>query len=133
MSTENVELVRRVYELFERREIEGVLGLVTDDFELRLPDIYPEGPETYRGHEGLRRWLAMVQDTWGEWRFEPERLIDADEQVVALVRIVAAGGASGVPVDRKVAHVWSLRAGKASMASVHLDRTEALEAAGLSE
>jgi ketosteroid isomerase-like protein len=132
MSRENVEAVRRCYELFERRDIEGVLGLVTDDFELRLPDIYPEGPETYRGHGGLRRWVAMVQDTWGEWRFDPERLIDADEHVVALVRIVAEGGASGVPVDREVAHVWSFRGEKASTASVHLDRTQALEAVGLS-
>lgn len=133
MSRENVEVVQRCYALFERLDIEGVLRLVTDDFELRLPDIYPEGPETYRGHDGLRRWLAMVQDTWGEWRFDLERLIDADRQVIALVRIVAEGGASGVPVDREVAHVWSLRDGKASTASVHLDRAEAFESVGLSE
>jgi uncharacterized protein len=133
MSRENVELVRLAYELFDRRDIEGVLGLATDDFELRLPDIYPEGPETFRGRDGLRRWVAMVQDIWGEWRFDVERLISADEQVVALVRIVAEGGASGVPVDREVAHVWSVRDGKASTASVYLDRAEALEAAGLRE
>jgi uncharacterized protein len=133
MSRENVELVRRAYELFERRDIEGVLGLATDDFELRLPDSYPEGRETYSGRDGLQRWLAMIRDVWGEWRFDVERLIDADEQVVALVRIVAEGGASGVPVDREVAHVWSVRDGKASTASVHLDRTAALEAVGLRE
>lgn len=133
MSRENVEIVRRVYELFERRDIEGLFALAADDFELRLPDVYPEGSETYRGRDGAQRWLAMVQDIWGEWRFDLERLIDADEQVVALVRIVAEGGASGVPVDREVAHVWSVRDGKASRASVHLDRSEALEAAGLRE
>jgi ketosteroid isomerase-like protein len=131
MSREKVELVQRVYELFERRDIEGTLGLVTNDFELRLPDLYPEGPETYLGRDGMQRWLSMIQDIWGEWRFELERLIDADEQVVALVRIVAEGGASGVPVDREVAHVWSVRDGKASTASVYLDRAEALEAVGL--
>lgn len=133
MSRENVEVVRRAYELFERRDIEGVLGLATDDFELRLPDSYPEGPETYAGRDGLQRWLAMIRDVWGDWRFDVERLIDADEQVVALVRIVAAGGASGVPVDREVAHVWSVRGGKASTASVYLDRTAALDAIGLRE
>jgi ketosteroid isomerase-like protein len=133
MSRENVELVRRIYDLFARGDIEGTLGLVNDDFELRLPDIYPEGPETYRGREGLQRWLAMVEDTWGEWRFDLERVIEADEQVVALVRIVAEGGASGVPVDREVAHLWSIHDGKASMASVHLERAEALEAVGLRE
>ncbi len=131
MSREKFEGVRRIYELFARRDIEGVVGHMADDFELRLPDTYPEGAETFRGRDGLQRWLAMVEDTWGEWSFDVERLIDADEQVVALVRIVAEGGASGVPVDRDVAHVWFLRAGKASTASVYLDRTDALEAVGL--
>ena len=133
MSRENVEVVRRVYELFNRRDIEGVLGLTTDDFELRLPDIYPEGRETFRGHDGLMRWLAMVEDIWGEWRFDVDRLIDADDQVVALVRIVAEGGASGVPVNRQVAHLWCIRGGKVAAAFVYLDRAEALEAVGLRE
>jgi ketosteroid isomerase-like protein len=75
----------------------------------------------------------MVQDIWGAWRFDVERLIGTNEHVVALVRIVAEGSASGVPVHREVAHVWSIRDGKASTVSVHLDRREALEAVGLSE
>jgi ketosteroid isomerase-like protein len=133
MSRENVQVVGRLYELFERRDIERVLELAADDFELRLPDIYPEGAETFRGRDGLQRWLAMVEDIWGEWRLDVERLIDADEQVVALVRIVAEGGASGVPVDREVAHVWSFRERKPSKAFVYLDRAEALEAVGLRE
>jgi uncharacterized protein len=132
MSRENVEVVQRAYELFERRDIEAVLGLVAEDFELRLPDVYPEGPETFRGRDGMRRWLAMVQDIWGEWRFDVERLVDAGEQVLALVRIVAEGGASGVPVQREVAHVWSFKGRKPSTASVYLDRAEALSAVGLS-
>jgi ketosteroid isomerase-like protein len=131
MARERVEIVRRAYELFERRDIDGAIGLVAEDFELHLPDIYPEGPETFRGRDGLRRWLAMVQDTWGEWRFDVERLIDAGERVVSLVRIVAEGGASGVPVDREVAHVWSFRGQEPLTATVYLDRADALRAVGL--
>ena len=133
MSRENVEIVRRIYELFGRRDLEPSLELVTDDFELRLPDVYPEGPESYRGSDGLRRWVGMVEEIWGEWRFDLERVIETDEHVVALVRVVAEGGASGAPVDRAVAHVWSFQAGKASKAAVYLNRAEALEAVGLSE
>jgi uncharacterized protein len=132
VSRENVEIVQRVYQLFERRDIEGVLGLVAEDFELRLPDIYPEGPETFRGRDGMRRWLAMVQDIWGEWHFEVERLVDAGEQVLALVRIVAEGSASGAPVQREVGHVWSVRGRTPSTATVYLDRAEAFRAVGAS-
>jgi ketosteroid isomerase-like protein len=130
MARDNVEVVRRAYELFERGDIDGVLGLLAENFELRLPGIYPEGPQTFRGRHGLERWLAMVEDTWGEWHFEVERLIDAGEQIVALVRIVAKGGASEVPVHREVAHVWTLRDRKPWTVSVHLDRADALDAVG---
>lgn len=127
-----MEIVQQAYALFERQDIEGILGLVAEDFELRLPDIYPDGPETFRGRDGMRRWLTMVQDIWDEWHFEVERLVDADEYVLALVRIVAAGSASGVPVQREVGHVWSVRGGTPSTATVYLDRAEAFRAVGLS-
>jgi ketosteroid isomerase-like protein len=39
MPRDNVEIARRAYELFERRDIEGTLGVTTEDFELRLSDI----------------------------------------------------------------------------------------------
>jgi ketosteroid isomerase-like protein len=133
MTRENIEVVRQAYERFNRRDIEGVLALGTDDFELRLPASYPEGAASFRGRDGLQRWVAMVQDTWSEWRFDVEQLIEANEQVVALVRIVAQGGSSGVPVDREVAHVWSVRDGKPSTVSVYLDRAEAREAVRLRE
>jgi ketosteroid isomerase-like protein len=133
MARENVEVVRRAYELFERGDVEGVFGLVAEDFELRLPGAYPEGQETLRGRDGMQRWLAMVGDTWGEWHFDVERLLDAGEKVVALVRIAAKGRASGAPVHREVAHVWDFRGRLLLSATVHLDRAEALRAVGLRE
>ena len=124
--------MRAVYESFERRDMEGAFdGLVTPKFELRLPEDYPEGGEVFRGPEGMRRWSAMIEDVWEQWSFEPERLIEAGELVVALTRIRARGGASGVSLDREVAHVWSFEGSLASSVRVYLDREEALAACGL--
>jgi ketosteroid isomerase-like protein len=36
MSQENVEIVRRAYEAFDRRDFEAVLGLGSPDFELDI-------------------------------------------------------------------------------------------------
>jgi len=62
---------------------------------VRIPDAYPEGAQVFRGRDGLKRWVASTKEIWDEWRFEPERFLDAGEHVVVLVRVVARGGSSG--------------------------------------
>jgi hypothetical protein len=53
--------------------------------------------------------------------------------VVVFVRIVGKGAASGAPFELEVTHVWTIHAGRAISMHVYRDRSQALEAAGLSE
>ena len=95
--------------------------------------MYPDTPEVYRGREGFERWMEMVDDAWTEWRFEVQRYIDAGTTVVALARLAAEGAASGVRLEREVAHLWSVKGGRAICVTVYLRPEDALEAAGLAE
>ena len=88
---------------------------------------------TYRGHEGVRRYLATVEEEFEEIRIEPVELIDAGEQVVSAVRISGRGKASGAPVELTLISVSSLRDGMAYRIRNYPDMAAALEAAGLSE
>jgi ketosteroid isomerase-like protein len=145
MSEQNVELIRRLYGLFGGRgfaQVRTAVGEVVDeafrtylhaDFEIHIPEGYPEGGEVFRGREGVEGWLAMLDDAWSEWRYEDHRYRDAGDTVVALLRVVAQGAASGVRLDREVAHVWKISEGRAARVTVYLDVDEALEAAGLDE
>jgi uncharacterized protein len=139
MSQENVEIVRNMYALGDflnpnPGEIDQAFRDYLDEqFELRLPPDYPEGEPVFRGREGLAQATAMLREVWREWRFEPERFLDAGDRVVAFARIVGKGGASGVPFELETAHVWTIHAGRAASMHVYRDRSEALEAAGLSE
>ena len=133
-----VQLVRRSYRMLEdlRKAPDGpadelLRELVHERFELRLPPVYPDS-QVFRGPDGLKRWVAKTREVWGEWRFEVERYLDAGDRVVALVHVVAEGGASGVRLERDTAHVWTLADGKVTKCEVYLDRSEALEALGLS-
>ncbi len=135
---DNVELVRRGYRMLAdlRNEPEGAADrllrdLVDERFELHPPAIYPEGPQVFRGPDGLKRWTARTREIWGEWRFELERFLDAGDRVLALVRVVAEGGLSGVRLERDTAHIWTLAGGKVTRCEVFLERVEALEALGL--
>lgn len=140
MSLENVDVIRILYEIggdpFSAApdQIDRAFREYADEqCEIRLPSDYPEGEPVFRGREGFAEMIAMLRDTWGEWRFEPERFIEAGDRVVVFVRILAEGGASGVPIERETTHVWTICGSRATSMRAYRDRSEALEAAGLSE
>jgi ketosteroid isomerase-like protein len=103
-----------------------------EEYEYRGTGGYPEGELVFRGREGAAQLLAMLLDAWAEFRFEPERFIGAGDQVVAFVRWVGKGRASGVPIELPVAHVWTIRDGRLKSCRAFRDRSDALEAVGLS-
>ena len=130
MSQENLEVVRRASEALNEGDIDALLAFCHDDFELDMSDRVLN-PETYRGHEGVRRFYAEVHDAWERYVWEPEELHDTGDLVVALVRARGRGRGSGLEVDRKAAMTWRLRDGRASELRFFRDREAALEAAGL--
>ena len=99
-----MEVVRSLYGLggdaflnFDADEADRAFRDQLDEqFEVRLPSDYPEGEPVFRGRAGAEEMFAMLADTWGKWRFELDRFVDAGERVVVFVRILAEGGASGV-------------------------------------
>jgi ketosteroid isomerase-like protein len=145
MSQENVEIVRRLYAEEgpfalplspdgERALLDRLFREFYDErLEVRMPADYPEGEQVLRGRQGMAGLLAMLRETWTEFRFEPERFIDAGDRVAVFVRVVAEGGASGVATDRKTAHIWIVRDGRLSSIQIYLNRSQALEALGLPE
>jgi ketosteroid isomerase-like protein len=137
MSEENVETVRRIYEAAMRRDAATVLALYDPDVELDASRIgvsnHPSGADAYHGHDGLRDLFREWHEAWGKIEYDYEELIEAGEQVIAVVNRHARGRASGVEVERPFALLWTLREGKVVRVVWYLTREEALEAAGLSE
>ena len=134
-----MELVRSAYEFGDvlnpnPEEIDRAFREFLDEqFEMRLPPDYPEGEPIFRGREGVTQLSAMLRATWGEWRFESERFVDAGDRIVVFGQILVEGEASGVPIDFETTHVWTVRGGRAKSLHAYRDRAEALEAAGLRE
>jgi ketosteroid isomerase-like protein len=144
MSRENVELVRALYAEDgpfalplspedERALLDRLFHRYYDDrVEVRMPPDYPEGEQIMRGREGMARLLTMLRESWTEFRFEPERFIDAGHQVMVFIRVAARGGSSGLTAEQRTAHVWGVRNGRLSSIQIYRDREQALEAVGLS-
>jgi ketosteroid isomerase-like protein len=143
MSGENVEVVRRLYAdggpfalPMSPDEERALLDRLFRDYyeeqvEVRMPADYPEGEQVYVGPRGMSELIAALRDSWTRWRFEAERFLEAGDRVIVLIRVVAEGGSSGLPTERKTAHLWTIRGGRLSSIRIYRDRSEAFEAVGL--
>jgi ketosteroid isomerase-like protein len=134
MSQENVEIVRQVYEAAAGHDAERIFALYDPDVELdasRIEAVWASG--VYRGHQGLRDFFREWNEAWEGVDYSYDELIDAGDQVVSIVTRHGRGRASGAEVERPFALVWTVRDGKVVRVVWFLARTEALEAAGLSE
>jgi ketosteroid isomerase-like protein len=133
MSQEHVEIVRRCVELFNRRDVAQVLELLDPDVELDLSrNIF--NPDIYRGHSGIERWRSVVEDVWDDFHGVVEELIDTGDKVVAAVTMGGKGKESGVEVKMQIFSIWTVRDSKVvRMVGGYRDRSEVLEAAGLSQ
>jgi ketosteroid isomerase-like protein len=139
MSQENVEVVRRLFEVFRKGMERGDLGAwfdsedLADDFEWITPPGVP-GLGTYRGREGFLEFMRIWTEDFEDWSVELERLIDAgDDRVVGLFHQRGIGKGSGVPVELHQALVYELERGRVIRMRNYIDPAEALEAAGLRE
>jgi ketosteroid isomerase-like protein len=131
MSRANVEALRQGFEAFNSEDIDRILAFAHPDFEAVVPaELSPE-PDTYRGHDGIRRYFLSFQDAMDEVRFQLERFWDVGESVVAVVRLTAKGKQTEIPVEQRIAQVWSIRDGKALGVRSYPSLSEALEAVGL--
>jgi ketosteroid isomerase-like protein len=134
MSEENIEIVRRGYETLNRGDVDAVLEMCDPDIEIQLP----EGglnTGTLRGHRGLMDFLEGYADAFESFRMEPERFLAAEHQVVVILRVVGRGRGSGLEVDVRPAHLWTMDSGRAVRVQAFTEREHgaAFKAAGVSE
>jgi ketosteroid isomerase-like protein len=144
MSQENVELVRRTYEVInaigrtdsqfvDPEELAPDLWARLDpDFELHdRPDI-PDA-RVYRGREASKEFWQKIQQLFSELRWEPREFIDLDHAVVVETRVMVVGRGSDVRIDADETDVFWFRDGLIVRLQGFPTRDEALEAAGLQE
>ena len=136
MSEENVDVVRRLYDASARRDDVTPFEVYAEDIVFDISNarrafLYMR--PTYHGHEGVREYWRETTSVFGAIDFEVEELIDAGEQVLAVIREREVGRASGAPVEATHLAVYTLSGGKITRLQVFDDRQQALEAAGLAE
>jgi len=123
MSEENVELVRRIYALWDAGE--SARELIDRDLEYENPPYAVEA-----GVKRGRSTLGAIREVYPDFRFEPEQYRDAGADVV-VIGVARGTGASGVRIQWRQGYVWTIRDGRAVRFRWFNDPAEALQATGL--
>lgn len=131
MSQENVEVVRRVYDAFNRRDFDSVAQLCTEDITWRWGTWFFESDVS--GMPALERFLAEWVATFPEVMVRLEKAVGSGDKLVIFARQSGGGVGSGAPADMAFAQVMSFREGKVCDVRNYTDRQEAIEAVGLRE
>jgi ketosteroid isomerase-like protein len=133
MSQENVELLRRAVKAFNDRDLDWLDDWITDDFEFVPYMATLIETTTYRGRDGLRRYQEDADAAWETIEARVDEIRDLGDRLVTFGEIRGRGRSSGLDVQVPLAWVVGLHEGKLRRVHSYADRSEALEAAGLSE
>jgi ketosteroid isomerase-like protein len=130
MSRDNVDALRRGYEMFNDGNPEWFLSKLDSEFVYRARDELPGGGE-FEGRGTFEDRIAALRDVFAEVHFEPEEFVEAGDLVVVALRQTARGRTSGAALEQSITHVWRIEEGTARELRVFSDHAEALAAVGL--
>ena len=134
MSRENVEVVERLVEAGNRRDIDAFIALVSPDVEWEDSLWFVEPVRIYRGRAEVREWFNRALEPWEGFHAEVEEIIEAgDDRVFGGVLFTGRGAASGVDTEIHGWFVVWIAGGLITKRQFFLDRDDALQAVGLEE
>ena len=135
MSQENVAIVRRVSDAYNRRDVGAMLDELHPEIEW-YPWLQVQlggGATLYRGHQGVRDGIRDGEEAFAEIQAEQSEIRDLGERVIAIGHLRARGKESGAITESALAWIVEFNSGKVIRVREYLDPQEALDAVGLSE
>ena len=130
MSESNVEVVQRLFDLYASGGIDHVLEVMDEDIEIVIPPDVSAEPDTYRGHEGARRYFAGFEGMLEDVRYDVFELFPEGDHVLARARLAGRGVSSGLEVELQTVVVHTVEGGKVTRIVPYQDLESAREALG---
>jgi uncharacterized protein len=104
------ETLVRAYEALNEGDAEAALTALHPAAEWRESAELPE-TGVYRGREQIGAFLHEFLESWEDFHQEIEEVMTVGDRVAVFVRFSARGRRSGVHVDARYCHLWTMRDG----------------------
>ena len=129
MPSTHEQIIRRVYEAFNRWDIPAILGAFASDIEWVAADHSPLADHSpYRGLEAVRDGVFARIGTHFELIIRVDDLLESGDRIVMLGYYEGAPKATGRRFHAQVAHVWTLAQGKVRRFQQYTDTFQLAEA-----
>ena len=136
MSQENVEMVRRLLDAWNRRDLDAMLDLGGSELVYVNSPTAVE-PGTRRGRDEVREVARKQWEILADARFEVDKFFDRGDEVIALGRLSRGMPGSDARIEEPQLGSYQFRDGKITRVEVlgfgRAEVQEALKAAGLEE
>jgi ketosteroid isomerase-like protein len=111
--TEDIDVVRAIYDAFAVRDLELMLAFVDPDCEIHLVGTARKAGRTepYRGHAGMREYFSDVERVWDDLTLHAEDFRVIPGSVIVMGHVT--GTTRGEPVRRSAIWTWRIRDGRA--------------------
>ena len=133
MSQENVELVRRSTDAYNRRDLDGILENWAADAVVDWSNSRGLEAGVYRGHDEIRAFAQRFFAAWDEVRFEIDDPIEVEDDLLVVENVAYLRGRDGIETEARSAWVITFRQAQQTSLRLYETKQEALEAAGLRE
>jgi ketosteroid isomerase-like protein len=132
VSQENVDVARRSFDAWNRRDMDSFLALYDEDAVFLAPANWPD-PKPSTGHAAIRKVVEGLREPWDEDRLEAEAFLDVGDYVAVPYQWRVRGRDSGIEGNISYTLVHLVRGGKIVRTEFYEHREQALEAVGLSK
>ena len=129
MSARDLETIREGVAALNRGDVDGVAATLDADVELVPLRAMLDG-SVYRGHDGVRRWVADMGEDWSRFEIGLEQIREVSPGCMLVEATMRLRGRSGVELDAPAAWLCEMRSGRVRRIQFFADADTALAAAG---
>jgi ketosteroid isomerase-like protein len=108
--TTPVDIVKNIYDCFSRGDLDGFIQICDEDIEWVV-----NGPaslekcQAYRGRDGVRQFLGILERSWTFRSFSPNQYIHDGNTVVVLGEETGDDKHTNQPFENRWAHVFDIK------------------------
>jgi ketosteroid isomerase-like protein len=133
MLQENIEIVRRSTDAYNRGDFDGMVENWAPDAVVDWSRSRGVEAGVYRGLDEIRAFMQRFGAAWDEVRLEIEDPVEIEDDLLLTENVAYLRGRDGIELQARSAWLITFRDGKQTSLTLYQTKQDALEAAGLSE